>query len=126
MKRYRNIACILIVVLSIYMVSCAVQQVRGFQTWCVPNSVLCATTFAIKGYDTRIAIFHIEPGRDHAQAQALVDGKWCYLSEFWNGQSMEVRIYQRNCPETIGKEPYRYYTVTGFLEQQSEALGVGL
>ena len=128
MKRYRNIAliCFTIAIIGIYLLLSGCATVQGIRPHCVPNSILCATTYAIQGYEARIAIFHVKPGIDHAQAQAKINGKWEYLSEFWDGEGMTVRVWKRNCPETVGKEPYQFYTVSGFIKQQKEALGVGL
>jgi len=130
MKKYLRIAqvCFLIAAIGIYLLIQGCATVRDeVPTWCVPSSIFCATAFVIKtNCPTRIAIFRIKPGLDHAQAQAFIDGEWKYISEYWNGECMAVKVSGKNCPDTQNIEPYIYYTVTGFLEQQREALGVGL
>jgi hypothetical protein len=99
---------------------------QNIPTWCVPSSVLCALIYGIKEKrPVRIAIFHIRPGLDHAQAQVQADsGEWCYLTEYWTGQSMAAQLYRENCDDTLGRDPYRYVGVREFLAEQATALGL--
>jgi hypothetical protein len=91
-------------------------------TWCVPSSIFCATCFWIKQrVPVRIALQHIEPGIDHAQAEALIDGTWIPLSEFWNGTSMEASTYGRNYSQV---EPYRYVDLIDFIQEQKQAMNL--
>jgi len=94
------------------------------KTWCVSSSIFCAIVYGIKERrPVRIAITEVEPGTDHAQAQVQdEDGKWIWLTEFWNDECMAVMQYRENLPELVGKEPHTYYTVREFLDQQATAL----
>lgn len=86
------------------------------QTWCVPNSILCAWTFGGKHHvPVRIAISNIARGTDHAQAQALIDGKWEYLTELWSGEYMYVTPWTSHYPEI---EPYRTPSLRDFIAEQ--------
>ena len=76
------------------------------QPHCVILSILCAWTWGIKTSDpVRIAVQHIEPGIDHAQAEACIYGHWTPLTEIWTGDHLEIRIHPRHYPDI---EPYRY------------------
>jgi len=102
---------------------CKKKEEIKLATWCVPSAIFCATVFAIKQKcEVRIAVFNLRPGVDHVQAQALIDGKWVYLTEYWNGQSMAVKTYGKNHPDA--KEPYRYVGLLDFLEEQKEVLNL--
>jgi hypothetical protein len=102
---------------------CKKKKEVSTPTWCVPSSIFCALTFAIKyNVPVRIAIFKLDKGTDHAQAQAYVGEEWRYLTEYWNGTSMAAKTYGKNLPATEKLEPYKYYGLIEFLAQQSEAL----
>lgn len=59
------------------MVGCSYQQ---WSPNCGSYSIYQAHVMTIRGYDTRIAITPTEkPGIYHAQAQALINGKWEWL-----------------------------------------------
>jgi len=84
------------------------------QTFCVPNSILCAWTWGVKkGDKVRIAITHIEPGLDHSQAEALIYGKWTPLTEIWSGSAMEIQPYKRH----YDIAPYRYATLKDWIDE---------
>jgi hypothetical protein len=91
-------------------------------TWCVPSSVFCAICFWIKQkVPVRIALQKIEPGVEHSQAEAFIDGQWTPLSEFWNGTSMEASTYGRNYSQV---EPYRYVGLIEFLQEQQRNMNL--
>ena len=91
-----------------------VDMERG---WCVPDSVFCALAWMIKRkVPVRIAAQHIEPGIDHVQAQAKIDGKWVPLTELWDNTSIYVRTWTQHFPG----EPYRYMTLKEFFNEQYE------
>ena len=97
----------------------------SIKTHCVPSSFLCALIYAIKERrPVRIAISAIEPGVDHAQAQVqdVIDDKWFYLSERWNGECMEA--YTSDQPNMPGAVPYRYAGLIEFLYEQGNALDI--
>ena len=94
-------------------------------TNCVTSCILCAMVFAIKQKcEVRIAVFNLHEGLDHVQAQAEIDGKWVYITEYHTGKGMAVKTYKKNSPSTKDIEPYRYYGLLEFMEQQKEALGL--
>ena len=91
-------------------------------TWCVPSSMFTATTWAMKtGNPVRIAIQNLEKGKDHSQAEAMINGKWTPLTEYWNGESMAVQPYQRHYPI----EPYRYLGLSEWMAEQLPKQKVG-
>ena len=93
-------------------------------TWCVPSSILCATIYLIKAQrPVRIAIFSIEPGIDHAQAQVQDEsGNWHYLTEIWTGECVAAQLYGKNIPDA--PEPYRYVGLVDFINENIDNLGL--
>ena len=92
-------------------------KAKGVQTYCVPNSILCAWTCGAMKHDpVRIAVTKVDPVKDidHAQAQAKVDGAWTPLTERWTGQHIEIVPWQRHYPQ----EPYRYLTLREWIDEQ--------
>ena len=90
------------------------DEPEGAQPTCVELSILNAWAWGNKKkMPVRIAVQHIEPGIDHAQAEALIDEKWAPLSEFWTGEHLEIRPDKRQ----FDIEPYRYVPLKEWIDQ---------
>ena len=86
------------------------------KTWCVPSAIFCATAWLIKQRQpVRIIAQHIEPGIDHVQAEALIDGAWTPLTEMPEPDGMVVQTWTRHYPDI---EPYRIMTLGEFFNEQ--------
>ncbi len=98
-------------------------MINKIRTWCVPSAVFCATAWGIKsGMPVRIAITKIDASTDHAQAETQTEsGEWIPLTEIDDGECMAVIPYRRHYPEI---EPYRYWTLGEFVEEQIRVNGV--
>ena len=92
---------------------------RQMQPHCVPISILSAWTAEHHGYPARIAISNVRPGVDHAQAEALIDGRWTPLTVQWDTRKgVMVTTWTRHFGE-----PYRTPGLDEFIEQQRKHRG---
>lgn len=98
------------------LIGCATQQANYARPYCVPNSIYAAWTWGAEKRDpVRVAIQNLEPGIDHAQAEAKIKGKWTPLTEIWDSYlgSMKIVPWDRHFPP----EPYRYPTLREFISE---------
>jgi hypothetical protein len=80
---------------------------------CVSDSIYGAERWGLKhDVPVRVAISKVskDPDVDHAQAQALIGGKWEWLTV----QDGRVSIYKQHFPV----EPYRYAGLVDFMREQ--------
>lgn len=111
MRRYliTSITCLLIAIYAALHIGCATMEARPS---CVPLSIQAAWTWGMTHkHPVRIAAQHISPGIDHAQAEALIDGKWIPLTQV--GISTIIP-HKRHFPV----EPYRYMSLDEFIREQ--------
>ena len=92
------------------------KELAGAKTYCVPNSILSAWTWGAKNKTpVRIAVQKIEEGKDHSQAEALINDKWTPLTEVWNQKGyMEIMPHKRH----YDVEPYRYLDLKDWIDEQ--------
>jgi hypothetical protein len=94
------------------------QIPKGVQPNCVVLSLMNAWSWEqLRGDKVRISVFNIGPGLDHAQAQALIKGKWTPLTEKWTGNHLDIIPFRSHYPDI---EPYRYLTLDDWIEEQKE------
>ncbi len=107
---------IIYIILLIGLTGCAGIPVKQYpQPHCVVNAILCAWTWGTFQKDeVRIAVSHISPGIDHAQAEAKIKGTWTPLTEYWNGQHLEIIPFSLHYPV----EPYRYLKLREWINEQ--------
>jgi len=107
------LAAFLIVVAVVMCGGCASTQ-KSFQPHCVPISIFRAWTAAHHGYPTRIAVSNVRPGVDHAQAEALINGRWTPLTVTWDTRKgVMVTTWTRHFGE-----PYRTPGLDEFIAEQ--------
>jgi len=95
---------------------------EGVQTYCVPNSILCAWTWgALKRGQVRIAVQKIGDGVDHSQAQAFINDVWTPLTEIWTGSYMKIVPWKQHYPQ----ESYRYLTLKDWIDEQIQYTNQG-
>jgi hypothetical protein len=88
---------------------------KEVQPNCVPLSIMNAWTWEQqRGEEVRIAVTHIKPGIDHAQAQAKIKGMWTFLTELWTGRHLEVVPAHNHFPVM----PYRYMGLDEWIQEQ--------
>ncbi len=93
-------------------------------SYCVPESIYCAWVWgAMKRDQVRLAVQHIEPGIDHVQAEALIDGKWTPLTPNWSAQDSLIIVtpYKRH----FDVEPYRYSSLKDWISEQIQYTNQG-
>ena len=83
---------------------------------CVPVSIVSAWTLAQSGYEVRVAVQRIEPGVDHAQAEALIGGKWTPVTVGWDRRGLIVHEHRRH----FDVEPYRTLSLDEWIQEQSK------
>lgn len=112
----RALACLIIAALLTGCGAIKVKEPTVFQPHCVPISILSAWTAENKGHDTRIAISNLGPGLDHAQAEALIDGKWTPLTVSWDAK---LGIMVTTWGKHFDAEPYKYWDLDSFVADQA-------
>lgn len=86
------------------------------QTYCVPNSILCAWTWGAKtGDKVGISVTKISEGVDHSQAFAIIDGVQIPLTEVWDPKGF-IKIIPYKLHYDI--KPYRYLTLREWIDEQ--------
>ena len=100
-------------ILILLSLSCGPTNYVMIDGYCVPESIYSAWSWTARTKQpVRIAISHIKPGIDHAQAQGLTENGWQYLTS----QHGTVSLFHSH----FGTEPFRYTTLDEFIREQRE------
>jgi hypothetical protein len=83
---------------------------------CVVESIACAWTYRLAGYDVHIAVQHIRSGVDHAQAEAEINGEWVGLTM---DPQKDIHPYGKEFPDAEG---YRIVGLFDFIGEQKKVL----
>ncbi|MDP2645455.1 MAG: hypothetical protein Q8P24_10980 [Desulfobacterales bacterium] len=72
-----------------------------YQPNCPMLAAMCAWTALQHGHHVKIEIRKLDEHTDHAQAQALVDGEWVWLTESWDQEAghLWVHDYKPHYPD---------------------------
>lgn len=112
MKHLTNAISVLIVTVSI-LLGCS-SEPFSTEGYCVPEAIYSAWVYEAKtGLPARIAVSHIKPGIDHAQAQGFNGKEWFFLTT----DHGPTREYKSHFPEF---EPYRYLALDAWVKEQTQ------
>jgi hypothetical protein len=92
-------------------------------SYCVPESIYSAWLWGVRHKaPVRIAVSEIREGVDHAQAQALIEGSWRFLTPKWDHGAGRIKVvpWESHFP-TI--KPYRYLTLREWIDEQIGFVG---
>jgi hypothetical protein len=108
--------CLAIVVVCALIMCSGCAHTQKAQPNCAVNAITCAWTWGLNhGGLLRIAVYKVEAGVEHSQAEAFIKGKWTPLTEVWTGDHFDVIPYRSHYP---GIEPYRYATLREWIAEQ--------
>jgi hypothetical protein len=89
------------------------SEIKRVDWWCVIYAFANARAWSVKkGKKVRIAVFEIEPGVNHYQAQYEDEYGWHYLTDVHTPKGSYTIPYGKNHQKTLDKEPIKYMTLT--------------